>query len=425
MSLNLPIYPRPETGIYYLHTSLRGKQVKKSLGTKSRAEAIIRALPLFLAIVQQRHQMTIKKYQIDISKGIFQADSPEDHRMLLETLQAFKTSDDVERLAVAPKRSQNASIQATEPSQATGLTIRQTLDKFLLFKKFTQATIDSYKNTIEDFAIYTKNTQITKIMVSDVVNFVEFLLTEKNNSHRTAHNKITVLKTYFNFAISHGYYFGENPTKNQTILSKKQLEKSKYSIFSDDEIIQLFTSEQFKIRTEKDKDFYYACLLSLITGLRVGEITVLKKHHLKNRDGINYIKVVKSKTSAGIRDVALPDCQFITDFLNYAKNSTQPENKVFRYREIEGKGAGNALGKKFARLLQETNTHRDKLVFHSLRKFFNDFMKRHGIGWEMRTQQLGHENDDINNKIYSNEYTIEQMKEAIEPLQQKIFLLIA
>ena len=417
MSCLLPIYARPETGIYYFHTSLGGKQIKKSLRTKDKQTAIIKALPLFLEVVKQRHKMTIQKFDLNLQQGIVRTNgTEEDNTALLKALELMAR--------VQPTHtSQTVPTAPAMPSQ-TGLTVRQALDKFLLVKRLKTATRLSYKNTIEEFAVFTKNTLIANVLVSDVVAFIEHLLADKKNTHRTVHGKVGTLKTFFNVCIEKGYYFQKNPAVGQEVLTKKQLATATYSIFTDQEIIQLFTSEQFKIRTEKDKDFYYACLITLITGLRAGEVTALKKRNLQVQDGINYIKIFDSKTDAGLRDVPLPTCQLVQDFLTYCQNSKQPNGKIFRYREKEGKGAGNALGKKFARLLLETKTHRDKLVFHSLRKYFNDFMKRHAIPWEMRTQLVGHETDDINNSVYSNDYTILQLNEAIEPLQQKILLLI-
>ena len=37
------------------------------------------------------------------------------------------------------------------------------------------------------------------------------------------------------------------------------------------------------------------------------------------------------------------------------------------------------LGKKFARYIDEIGINQGKLVFHSLRKFFNNYMKEQGV----------------------------------------------
>jgi len=421
---HLPIYPRPETGVYCLHTSIAGKQFKKSLHTKDKAQAIIRAIELMAQLASKRADMSIRKFEIDLKNQVFKSDGTEqDNNALIRAIQALRmpSADDVEGMAVLPPSHHQKPPQAPK----TSLTVREVLDKFLLLKKFEVRTVQQYTANIEEFALFVRNKEIQKVLVSDITAYQEHLIVEKKNSHRTANNKTTVLRTFFNFAIDKGYFFEKNPCQNQTILSKKQLEKSTYSIFTVEEIAKLFSSEDFKKEKIRDKDFYYACLITLITGLRASEITTLKKSNILSSDGITYIKLLKSKTEAGAREIPLPDCPLIIEFLEFVEQSKQPENKIFKYKERDGKGAGNALGKKFARLLQSTNIHRDKLVFHSLRKFFNDYLKKNKVPWEMRTQVVGHESEDTNNNIYSNEFSIQELKETISKIQIKILMLIA
>lgn len=419
---HLPIYPRPETGVYCLHTSIAGKQFKKSLHTKDKAEAIIRAIELMAQLASKRADMSIRKFEIDLKNQIFKSDGTEqDNNALIRAIQALRmpSTDDVEGMAVLPPSRHQKAPQALK----TSLTIREVLDKFLLLKKFEVRTVQQYTANIEEFALFVRNKEIQQVLISDITAYQEHLIVEKKNSHRTANNKTTVLRTFFNFAIDKGYFFNKNPCENQQILTKKQLEKSTYSIFTVEEISTLFSNELFTREKIRDADFYFACLITLITGLRAGEITTLKKGNVLTVDNITYIKLLEAKTTAGIREIPLPDCPLTNEFLEFVKQSKQPENKIFKYKERDGKGAGNALGKKFGRLLKESHIHREKLVFHSLRKFFNDYLKKNGIQWEMRSQVVGHETDDVNNNIYSNQFTIDEVAEAIEPLQVKILFM--
>lgn len=56
-----------------------------------------------------------------------------------------------------------------------------------------------------------------------------------------------------------------------------------------------------------------------------------------------------------------------------------------------GKGAGNAIGKKFSRHLEVVKVNRPKLVFHSLRKFCNNYLLENDVSMEARCQFIGHE----------------------------------
>jgi hypothetical protein len=88
-----------------------------------------------------------------------------------------------------------------------------------------------------------------------------------------------------------------------------------------------------------------------------------------------------------------------------------------------GKGSGNAVGKKFSRHLEELKITRPKLVFHSLRKFCNNFLKENDVVYEARCQFIGHEIEDINNRIYSKVFIFEKLEELTRSTIFKLEIL--
>lgn len=425
MPFQLPIYARPETGIYYFHTSLAGKQVKKSLGTKNRQEAIIRALPLFLSVVQQRHQMTIRKYQIDLSRGILQADDQDDHQRLLEALHAFKDSRAVEDLAIPPKAPQGASVEVLEsPATHFGLRLGELLDKYLLLKQVKPATVTALKNTVKEFAHYVGNgCYVDEVLKSDAVRYQEYLAL-KGNVPRTIDGKVGYLKTLFNFAIKQGYTKNENPAEGLALLTKQQKLTGGYAIFEDQEIKAIFSSQYFKDQKVKDPDYYYCLLLGLLSGCRVNEITSLQVDQFQKTDkGNNYLIIRDSKTHAGKREVPLPAGLFDEDFKAFLiENPKKHKGQVFKYgaKSRTGKGAGNAVGKKFARHLADLKISRGKLVFHSLRKYLNDHMMKNGVEFEPRCQFFGHSVESVNVATYSNKFSVDNLSLLTEKIQSDL-----
>lgn len=428
MPFNLPIYARPETGIFYFHTSLQGKQVKKSLGTRNRQEAMIRALPLFFAVVQQRHQMTIKKYQIDLSRGILQADDFDDHQRLLEALQAFKDSRDVKLLAVPPKPPQGASIEVQGlPATHSGLTLIELLDKYLLLKQVKPATVTALKNTVKEFSAYVgKGCYILEVLKSDMTRYQEYLAI-KGNVPRTIDGKIGYLKTLFNFAIKQGYTKEENPAEGLALLTKKQKLTGGYAIFEDAEIKAIFGSEYFKDQKTKDPDYYYCLLLGLVSGCRVNEITSLQADQFQKTDKDNHYLIIRdAKTHAGKREIPLPVDLFDDDFKAFLTENPKKHNgQVFKYgaKSRTGKGAGNAVGKKFARHLAELKINRGKLVFHSLRKYLNDHMMKNGVEFEPRCQFFGHSVESVNVATYSNKFNVDDLSSLTSKIQTNLLFL--
>lgn len=409
MSLPLPIYLLGSS--YYLHTRVGGKQVKRSLRTSYKRVAIIRAITLLDSLMRKDLP---QKYELDLSRGILKANDDADHARLMQALQAMQQLQQAQPQAPAPLA---APVQADDP---TALKLAELLEKFLLLKKVTQATAIAYKNCIEEISKFLKNPAITRITASDVTRYQEFLA-EKGNGVRTIDNKISIVRAVFNFAVKQGYTRNGNPAQNRALLTKKQRLKGGYAIFEKEEIEQFFKSGFFKEQEEKDPDYTTAVLFGVFTGCRIGEITSLKKDNFKkSTTGTNYLVIRDSKTNAGIREVPLHPylLERISEFLD------KKTDKIFKYVEKEGKGTGNAVGKKFARNLEGAKITREKLVFHSLRKFVNNELMKNGVSLENRCQFIGHEIENVNVAIYTNKINVDELAAAIFPTLEKFRDLI-
>lgn len=351
----------------------------------------------------------IEKYEIDLSRGILKADDPEDHRQMMEALQMMQRVQQVPTPAPAP-------IPPTD--DPTALKLGELLEKFFLLRKqLTQATAIAYRNCIAELSGFLKNPPITRVTPSDITRYQEFLA-EKGNSVRTIDNKISIVRALYNFAKKQGYTRQDNPAENRALLTKKQRLKGGYAIFEKEEIELFFKSEFFKEQMNKDPDYTTAVILGLFTGCRIGEITNLKKEQFKESPKGNiYITIRDSKTLAGIREVPLHPWVFnrIEKFIN------SKTDKVFKYIEKDGKGTGNAVGKKFARNVKSAGITRDKLVFHSLRKFVNNELLKDKVSLEHRCQFIGHELENVNVAIYTEALTVDELAEAVFPTFDKIY----
>lgn len=415
MSLPLPIYLLGSS--YYLHTRIGGKQIKRSLRTSYRRVAIIRAITLLDSLMRKDLP---QKYELDLSRGILKADGDEDHTRLMQALQAMQQMQQAQPQAPAPIAAQ---APADDP---TALKLAELLEKFLSLKKVTQATAIAYKNCIDELAKFLKNPPITRITASDITRYQEFLAkkesgAKKGNSIRTIDNKISIIRALFNFAMKQSYTRNGNPAENRALLTKKQRLSGGYAIFEKEEIEQFFKSEFFKEQEAKDPDYTTAVLFGLFTGCRIGEITSLKKDNFKkSTTGISYLVIRDSKTQAGIREVPLHPYLIgrISEFLD------KKTDKIFKYVEKEGKGTGNAVGKKFARNLESAKITREKLVFHSLRKFVNNELMKNGVSLEQRCQFIGHEIENVNVSIYTNKLDIDTLAAAVFPTLEKFSGLI-
>lgn len=370
----------------------------------------------------------IKTYELDLNLGIAKADGPEDHDRLMEALKLLRSgrspADSIEEVL-----RRFAEDRAGTPAPATveknSLTLNGLLDKYLLLKQLKPATVLAVKNTTKEFEKFLfGKIFIANILVSDVTRFQEFLAGTKKNTARTIDGKIGYLKTLLNFGIKQGYLLGKNPAEGKNLLTKRQKLSGGYLIFELDEIKNIFTSEYFNLQKEADPDYYYIILLGLITGCRVSELTSINKDQIKKSENNNWFFVIRdSKTDAGKREIPIPSLIFESGFQKFIdlKNGNEP---IFKYISREGKGSGNAIGKKFSRHLELLKIQRGKLVFHSLRKFLNDYFMKNGVEFETRCQYIGHEIESVNVATYSKKFSIDQLFELVNPVQEKIIKLI-
>lgn len=409
--LNLPVYLRGRT--YYLHTRVCGRQVKRSLQTSEKSVAMMRALQL-LSHIMKFDLSKVRKYEIDLAKGVLKADGEEDHQRLIEALNALKSAPQPPSMGVPLEGVPTAS--ATQ----SGLRLPELLEKFLTLKShLTPATAIAYKNTVQEFASFLKNPFVGSITVSDVTRFQEHIA--QKNAVRTVDNKIGTLSALFNFAIKQGYYFEKNPAEGRALLTKKQRLKQGWAIFEEQEIKQIFSSDFLKTAKADDPDYYYVLVLGLLTGCRIGEITSLEVSQFQQTDkGNHFLKIRDAKTLAGIREVPIPQTFFTDDFKKFIG---ERKGLVFKYQNREGKGAGNAVGKKFSRHLDELKIKRPKLVFHSLRKFTNDYFMKNGVAFEPRCQIFGHEIESVNVATYSQKFTVDDLEKLVSPVQTRLQIL--
>ena len=350
----------------------------------------------------------LRRYEINLQTGVLKSEGVDDHKRMMEALALLKGSG-----SVAP-----LPLEATSSKEA-GLRLVKLLDNYILLKThLKQATVLSYKTTIDELSTFLKNPLVKNITQSDITRFQEFLA-KKGNVSRTIDAKIGTVRALLNFAIKRSYYFEKNPAAELNLLTKKQKESNGYGFFDTEDIKAIYQSDFLKIAKEKDKDYYWTLILTLFTGCRISEITGLNASQFKvSEKGTHFLRVLDAKTPAGIRDIPLPDELFkdgLSDFLN-------GKTKTFKYKMRLGKGSGNAVGKKFKRHIDELKLDGTKLVFHSLRKFLNNFFMRNGVEFEPRCQYLGHEINSVNVQTYTIEYTVDELK--VKVTSPHIFFLM-
>ncbi len=426
--LTLPVYARPG-GIFYLHTRIGADQFKRSLKTRDPAIARLRALELLRAIEMIKPKIenfdfnnkAIKRYEIEVGGVRIKADGIEDHRRALEAIQAISVMNTNSQQPEGALLSKNQIGAVNVAPAVAGLRILEVLNKMLeLRKNLKQATVISYKSTIKEFSQFHKAPYISELGTGDITRYQEHLIGK--NTLRTIDNKMATLRALFNFAKKQGYYFSENPAENRQLLTKRDKIKSGYAIFTIDEVKMVYGADFLKAQKIKSPDYYWVLVLALLSGCRVGEITNLTMKQIKIAPLFVTLNIQDSKTIAGIREIPIPAEILDLGFLEFIKGKTAA---VFKYNQRDGKGAGNAAGKMFKRHLDSIKIGNSKLVFHSLRKFTNDYFQKSGIEFEPRCQFFGHEVDSVNVNFYTNKFTAAELYKLTRKIQMQLLEIAA
>ena len=230
--LKLPVYTR--NGTSYFHIRYENNQIKRSLNTKDPSIAMIRALELLKLIDMNIDIKKLKKYEIDVGKGIFKSNGREDHADMMDAL----TNIDRIGIKVQQISPPTPKLGGDFLKAPIGLRLPDVVEKFFNLKKqLKPATALQYKKTVNEFAGYSGNQVISEYDNSDISRYMDNL--SNFNEPRTIDNKIGILNTLFNFAIKQGYYFKENPASERRLLSKRDRAKGGYGIFEVEEILSV------------------------------------------------------------------------------------------------------------------------------------------------------------------------------------------
>lgn len=148
------------------------------------------------------------------------------------------------------------------------------LRTFFRFIKLKQGLVD--KNTaFSDISISDVDINIIKsVTISDIYEFMNFTLTERNNNAKTRSRKISSLKTFYKYHTHKSLKLDSDPTQ---YLEAPKVKKSLPKYLTIEESLELLNAVDGKY---KERDY---CILTLFLncGLRLSELTSLNLNSFK------------------------------------------------------------------------------------------------------------------------------------------------
>ena len=242
---------------------------------------------------------------------------------------------------------------------------------------------------------YFDTKKLSSLTSQDIKNWQDYMLNETELSPRTINHMLICLRLVFSEALKH-HYIASNPCQGVSKLKEDLRERG---ILGVEETISLFQDSLIW----KDMRHYMMCKLSAMTGMRQGELKALQRKYVHDY----YIEVVHSweagiglkgpKTKGSKRPVLLTDKladelhQFMVkspfndeaDFVFYSGKRGFPITNV--------KGINTSFYRALGKIgISDVERNERHIVFHSLRHFFNTYLRNNGIPDNLIRDFLGH-----------------------------------
>lgn len=421
-------------------------------------------------------------FLIDLPNGIFKADTPEQHKALMNNLQSMKDAELLRPLAT--KVLQPAVAVAAPPAQTIvqvvsplqqqlgvqdvlgydkelrkmeevkslyhaglALTLSQANEAYIKYsfdnKPEKQNTIKDYRSRMNSIIEIVGDRYLHELEEDDVVQIEKTLMDtptsrpqkkivakKKSNEdekpevlkRRTVSERLRHLKAVFNMMIAKKNFKGDNPFDywHALVPSRERKRDGKKSIRSVERVEVIFNGTYYKQFREKAPNMYLLLMTAIVTGMRASSIARLKEEDLMiSVGGTPMIDVTRDKTVAGVRQVPLPKTLF--DALkDYLK-----KNKNMGFTADPFGNYSSAISKangRFKKLFGGETAER--LNAHEMRRSFNEYLKKRGVQLDIRSAVLGQVQREVNVVSYTNGISVDESSDVISMVQEDVLQLM-
>lgn len=239
----------------------------------------------------------------------------------------------------------------------------------------------------------------------------------------------TILRGAFKYAFREGYiHYRIDDVIADTELSPSSFRKTFKE--DDEEVFDEFETEKLLkyLISNLDNPKHIVILLSLLTGMRVGEATTIKhsdifentikvrRTHTRYKENGKYIYAVKdyAKTEAGMRTVIVPTSYaWIIDFME----NLNP-NSEYIFQDRNGKPySDHAINNRLTQICQKLNLVRKSS--HKLRKTWFSIVLDNHVDNNMITKIGGHTNIMTSERNYHrNRKTLKRMSDVVSDIDE-------
>ena len=286
--------------------------------------------------------------------------------------------------------------------------------KHQIKRQITQKSIDQMYNDVEKMISYIPTTNLLDSSIT--IKWIKLISVNENLTPSSVNRVITSCRNFYKFLqfievipentvtpfiVPNEYKISKNP--NSKSINKKEM----WIPFEDREVVNLY---QESVKKE-DQTLSDLILIGCYTGMRIEEICSLKKNDVELNE--NFLKVVNSKTNAGIRTV--PIHPKLKPRLKKLLEITDDEYILPNLTFNKYDDRSNSIGKRFGNLKKKLG-YSDKKVFHSIRKTVTTQLENSYVNENITADILGHEKPRITYGQYSGGTNIKVKLDSIKKI---------
>ncbi|WP_430227655.1 tyrosine-type recombinase/integrase [Paraburkholderia tropica] len=440
-----------------LHQMFGVKEIKRSLGTKdftrARRLALQWAYQFDLMVAAAMNKKTIHDFNINLADTRdltvqshlgthdFNMNVPEEkqaYQELQEYLKehAKKNPQPVPSQVVAPASKPEAvAYHQASPIYESRHKVSEVKEAFFTEIDNSKATksAEHYKRIVNEFLNFAAKGFDVKIHLLNrdkCRDYKQKVLMKKGNSITTVDNQLGYLSAFFTFLKKQYDYPFPNPVEGLKSLTKsqRQAKTNSYVPFTDEDLEKIFEPVAYKKYWGSDLSLYYIPIIAMYSGMRIEEIAQLDLTDVQTENGVKVMRVqtindehqVKNATSK--RPVPIHNKLLelgFWDYVEYVKKEGK-ETKVFFQIDRTKKGYADRISKAFTEHLKQVMVKSLVKTFHSLRKNFNNALKKKRVDEATRCQITGHSYHSTNNNVYGEEYGVEDLVYFVNMVDYKV-----
>lgn len=263
------------------------------------------------------------------------------------------------------------------------------------FERLKDSTAENNRiscEKLEQWCIEQKINEVDKITLQDARDYLSYLSDEFELANKTLNNHKQTLSGIWN-----ALGIDDNPWKE---IKNKALKTKPMRPFSDDEIAKILAYVE-----NKGGFWYYACVVSLYTGLRLQDVVKLKWDELK--ENLKYIEMTPAKTERTGRSVYIPIHSALKKCLSNIKRNGN--TYLFPDQVETYQNSRQAIADQFRNILKRLKikaNNKGRVGFHSFRDTFATHAAINGVPRDHIRAMVGHTGKAMTNHYIDSPETL-------------------